>query len=64
MLGDRIPPLLGVGELGVDIEDHASERIDPVAHNLSDPKLRVACLHLSLRRRLRDNQASTPQQES
>ena len=36
LLGDRQPPLLGVVEFRIDVEDHAPEREDPVAHDLSD----------------------------
>ena len=34
LLGDRQPPLLGVVELGIDVEDDAAERIEAVAHDL------------------------------
>ena len=37
---DRLVPFLGVVELGIDVEDHAAEREQPVAHHLADPELR------------------------
>src|SRR5262249_34191698 len=37
---DRGQPFLGVVEHRVDIEHHAPERIDPVAHHIADPELR------------------------
>jgi len=38
VLGDRKPPFLGVVEFRIDIEDHAPERKNPVANDLSDLK--------------------------
>jgi hypothetical protein len=38
ILGDRQPPFLGIVEFRIDIEDHAPERKDPVADDLSDLK--------------------------
>src|SRR5262245_17015327 len=35
---DCLPPLLGVVELRIDIEDHAPERIDAVLHHLAHLK--------------------------
>jgi len=46
VFGDRQPPLLGVGEHRVDVIDHAPERIEPVAHDLADLELGVACFHV------------------
>lgn len=37
---DRLPPLFGVGEDGIDIIDHAPERVVPVMNNISDLELR------------------------
>ena len=42
ILRDRQPPLLGVVELRIDVEDHAAERVEPVAHHLSDRKFRLS----------------------
>jgi hypothetical protein len=42
--GDRLVPLLGIGEYRVDVEHHAAERVDPVADDLADLILRVANL--------------------
>ncbi len=39
LLRDRQPPLLGVGELGVDVEDDSPEREDPVTDDLTDGEL-------------------------
>src|SRR5690606_2734892 len=36
VLGNREPPLLGVGELGVDVEDHSPKRIDPMPDHLTE----------------------------
>jgi glutamate synthase domain-containing protein 3 len=36
VLRNRQPVLLGVREGRVDVEDHAAERIDPVANHLAD----------------------------
>src|SRR5262249_11489584 len=38
----RSQPFLGIGEHGVDIENHAPERVDPVLHDLADRKLGLA----------------------
>src|SRR5262249_8044119 len=35
-------PFLGVGENGIDVENHPPERIDPVLDDLSDGELRLA----------------------
>jgi hypothetical protein len=45
LLGDRQPPLLGVGEGGVDIEDHAAERVHPMPHDLAERELCLDLLH-------------------
>jgi hypothetical protein len=45
LFGDRLPPFLRVGEDRVDVEDHAAEREDAVAHDLADCVLGVAGLH-------------------
>src|SRR5581483_7935572 len=44
-LGDRQPPLLSVVEFGIDVENHAPERIDPVLDDLPDLKFRGPRLH-------------------
>src|SRR5262249_57903399 len=33
---NRLVPLVGVVELRIDVEDHAAERVEPVAHDLAD----------------------------
>src|ERR1700680_1552291 len=33
---DRKPPFLGIVERGIDIEDHASERVEPMPDHLAD----------------------------
>ena len=37
-LGDRLVPVLGVGEDGIDVEHHATEIEQPVPHHLADRK--------------------------
>ena len=39
VLRDRLPPLFGAAEDGIDIEDDAPERVDTVAYDLTDSKL-------------------------
>src|SRR5262245_37102632 len=39
---DCLPPLLGIAENRIDIEDHAPERIDAVFHHITDLKLGVS----------------------
>src|SRR5512134_2505623 len=36
ILRDRQPPLLGIGEFGIDIENDAAERVNPVTNDLPD----------------------------
>ena len=36
ILGDRFIPFVTVGEFGVDVEDHAAEIEQAVAHHLAD----------------------------
>ena len=36
---DRLLPLVGVVELGIDVDHHASERIEAVADNLADGEI-------------------------
>jgi hypothetical protein len=38
VFGDRKPPLFGVVELRINVENHAAEREDPMADNLTDLK--------------------------
>jgi hypothetical protein len=40
--GDRVVPFLGIIEDRIDIEDHAAERIEAVADDLSDRELTCA----------------------
>src|SRR5690606_18099499 len=42
VLGDRLPPFLGVAEGRIDVENYATERIDPVANHLADAEFRRA----------------------
>ena len=41
VLRNRQPVLLGVGEVGVDVEDHAAEREEAVPDNLADREFGV-----------------------
>ncbi len=45
VLGDRQPPLFGVGEFRVHVENHAAEREEPVAHHLSNRELGDSSIH-------------------
>jgi hypothetical protein len=38
LFGDRQPPFFGIVEFGIDIENHAPERKNPVTDDLSDLK--------------------------
>ena len=38
LFGDGVPPFLGIVELRIDIEDHASEGENPVLDHLADRK--------------------------
>jgi hypothetical protein len=40
-LGDRQPPLLGIGEYRVDVENDPAEWEDPVPDHVSDAELRL-----------------------
>ena len=40
LFGNRLPPFLGIGEDGIDIIDHAPERVVPVVHDIPDLELR------------------------
>src|SRR5690606_21126570 len=39
LFGDREPPLFGVVEDGIDVEDHAAEGVYAVPYDLTDPEL-------------------------
>ena len=45
LLGDRAPPFVGVGELGIDVEDNAAERENPVADDLAYAKFCESSVH-------------------
>ena len=38
LFGNRQPPLLGIVEFRIDVEDHAAKRKNPVADDLADLK--------------------------
>src|SRR5690606_1299700 len=42
ILGNRLVPFLAIGEYGIDIEYHAAEVEQAVAHNVADAKARFA----------------------
>lgn len=42
LFGDREPPLLGVIEEGVDIENHTAKGPIAVDHDFADPKFRIS----------------------
>jgi hypothetical protein len=43
--GNREPPLLGMVEEGVDVEDHPAKRTKAMDHHFTDPKFRFShCL--------------------
>ena len=42
---DRGPPFLSVGEFRIDVEDHASERKQPVLDHLADAELGESHVH-------------------
>lgn len=45
LLGNRQPPVLGVRELGIYVEDDTAKRINPVSHYLTDVEFRAASHH-------------------
>src|SRR5262245_12055764 len=42
--GDRLVPFVGIVELRIDVEDHATKRIESVANNLTNLEFGDACL--------------------
>src|SRR5262245_30873958 len=41
---DRLVPFVGIVELRIDVEDHATKRVEPVANNLTNLEFGDACL--------------------
>ena len=46
VLGDGVPPFLGIGEHGIDVEHHAPEGEDPVLDHLADREFGKSRIHV------------------